>query len=324
MMRPRLYVVDEPLANLDPATAERLLAHPSGPGRRGRRRASSSSTASRRRWTCGRIGSSISRKGRPATSAPSRASSRIADPGAVKLPFDVVLQRAPRRTGSRPPRPPVAIGVARCRARGRRDAASARVPRRRRVDRRHRILHGVDARLGRAEIVADPRAERLRQDHAFRTAMRLLRRHGRDDPRRRQRCRRADHGPARDDLRLRLPEPEPDAVRPDGPRGAAVRPHEPGPRSGDVRCPDRRTSSRGPRSIDLEDILERPPLALSFGQQKRLALAIALALRPVDADPRRAVRRPGSPHRRGVHARGRWRSPGSRACTSSRTTWTLH
>ena len=34
-------------------------------------------------------------------------------------------------------------------------------------------------------------------------------------------------------------------------------------------------------SLDqLEDILERPPLALSFGQQKRLALAIALALRP--------------------------------------------
>jgi energy-coupling factor transport system ATP-binding protein len=32
--------------------------------------------------------------------------------------------------------------------------------------------------------------------------------------------------------------------------------------------------------IGLEDILERPPLALSFGQQKRLALAIALALRP--------------------------------------------
>ena len=44
--------------------------------------------------------------------------------------------------------------------------------------------------------------------------------------------------------------------------------------------PSSRTSSRGPRSIDLEDILERPPLALSFGQQKRLALAIALALRP--------------------------------------------
>jgi len=31
---------------------------------------------------------------------------------------------------------------------------------------------------------------------------------------------------------------------------------------------------------DLEDILERPPLTLSFGQQKRLALAIALALQP--------------------------------------------
>jgi energy-coupling factor transport system ATP-binding protein len=34
-------------------------------------------------------------------------------------------------------------------------------------------------------------------------------------------------------------------------------------------------------SLDtLEDILERPPLSLSFGQQKRLALAIALALQP--------------------------------------------
>ena len=31
---------------------------------------------------------------------------------------------------------------------------------------------------------------------------------------------------------------------------------------------------------DLEDIRDRPPLAMSFGQQKRLALAIALALRP--------------------------------------------
>jgi energy-coupling factor transport system ATP-binding protein len=31
---------------------------------------------------------------------------------------------------------------------------------------------------------------------------------------------------------------------------------------------------------DLEDIRERPPLTLSFGQQKRLALAIALALEP--------------------------------------------
>jgi energy-coupling factor transport system ATP-binding protein len=34
-------------------------------------------------------------------------------------------------------------------------------------------------------------------------------------------------------------------------------------------------------SLDqVEDILERPPLTLSFGQQKRLALAIALALEP--------------------------------------------
>ena len=31
---------------------------------------------------------------------------------------------------------------------------------------------------------------------------------------------------------------------------------------------------------DIENILDRPPLSLSFGQQKRLALAIALALSP--------------------------------------------
>ena len=31
---------------------------------------------------------------------------------------------------------------------------------------------------------------------------------------------------------------------------------------------------------DVEDILDRPPLTLSFGQQKRLAIAIGLALQP--------------------------------------------
>jgi energy-coupling factor transport system ATP-binding protein len=31
---------------------------------------------------------------------------------------------------------------------------------------------------------------------------------------------------------------------------------------------------------DVPDILDRPPMTLSFGQQKRLALAIALAMRP--------------------------------------------
>ena len=59
-----------------------------------------------------------------------------------------------------------------------------------------------------------------------------------------------------------------------------VRTDEARPRPGDLRCPGGGRASRRTALIDLEGIHERPPLALSFGQQKRLALAIALALRP--------------------------------------------
>ena len=74
---------------------------------------------------------------------------------------------------------------------------------------------------------------------------------------------------------------------------------------------------------DVEDILDRPPLTLSFGQQKRLAIAIGLALEPrtlildepsAGQDHRSAERLHDAPWRR---------SPASRASTSSRTTRTL-
>ena len=77
-------------------------------------------------------------------------------------------------------------------------------------------------------------------------------------------------------------------------------------------------------SLDpLEDILERPPLTLSFGQQKRLALAIALSLRPrtLILDEPSAGQDHGSATRSWPRS---WPSPASRASTSSPTMWTLH
>ena len=80
----------------------------------------------------------------------------------------------------------------------------------------------------------------------------------------------------------------------------------------------RRTALEG-----LEEIRTRPPLALSFGQQKRLALAIALALRPstlvLDEPSAGQDHRTAEAFMREVLA-----IPGLAACTSSRTTWTLH
>jgi energy-coupling factor transporter ATP-binding protein EcfA2 len=57
-----------------------------------------------------------------------------------------------------------------------------------------------------------------------------------------------------------------------GPRNMGMLPDDPEELANEVL--DRTSLS------SLEGILERPPLTLSFGQQKRLALAIALALRP--------------------------------------------
>ena len=135
----------------------------------------------------------------------------------------------------------------------------------------------ISATFGRRETVAVLGPNGSGKTTLFRTAMRLMKPssgqilvEGRPIAER-------TVAPAGDDLRLCLPEPEPDAVLQDGPRGAPVRPAKPRPAAealdGLVDDVLRRTA------LDtLEDIRERPPLTLSFGQQKRLALAIALAL----------------------------------------------
>ncbi len=111
MMRPRLYVVDEPLANLDPATVERLLAI-----LRDLADAGDAVVIVEHR-----VEEALDlrpdkvlylEEGTTRYLGPVDGFLRIADPRTVKLPFDIVLQRArddgleqPRRQGRRRARP---------------------------------------------------------------------------------------------------------------------------------------------------------------------------------------------------------------------------
>ena len=144
---------------------------------------------------------------------------------------------------------------------------------------RTQILHGVDARLGPAEVVAVLGPNGSGKTTLFRTAMRLLDITG-------------------------------GSILVDGVSIAGRRTAELATEFGYVfQSPSQMLFARtvedellfGPRNLgrdpatfdelvadslrrtalhELDDIRVRPPLALSFGQQKRLALAIALALRP--------------------------------------------
>jgi energy-coupling factor transport system ATP-binding protein len=143
----------------------------------------------------------------------------------------------------------------------------------------HDVLHGVDARLGAREIVAVLGPNGSGKTTLFRTAMRLM-------------------------------EPSSGSVHVDGLPAAERTVANLATTFGFVfQSPSQMLFARtvreelefGPRNLgrdvakldsivgealrrtgldDLEDIRERPPLTLSFGQQKRLALAIALALEP--------------------------------------------
>jgi energy-coupling factor transport system ATP-binding protein len=141
------------------------------------------------------------------------------------------------------------------------------------------ILHGVDARLGPTEVVAVLGPNGSGKTTAFRTAMHLL-------P--------LDEGDVLVDGESIIPRTTADlatrfgyvfqspsqmlfaqTVRQEllfGPTNLGADPALFDELLADVL---RRTSLD-----DIEDIAERAPLSLSFGQQKRLALAIALALRP--------------------------------------------
>ena len=280
MMRPRVLVVDEPLANLDPATAERLLTLLRALADEGsaivivEHRVEEALDARARTACC------TSKRGRPATSAPSTASSTSPIPASVKLPFDVVARRVaawqPRDRRAR--RSATADRAHRRRPRPRRGSSSGASARR---SAGHEILHGVDAALGPDERGRHARPQRLGQDDAVPDGDAAARHHGRRDPRRRRRDRRPrDRRARRREFGYVFQSPSQMLFARTVEEELLFGPRNLGrdPASFEELVAGR--ASRRTALADLEDIRERPPLALSFGQQKRLALAIALALRP--------------------------------------------
>jgi energy-coupling factor transport system ATP-binding protein len=298
---PRLVLLDEPLANLDPISAARLLAILRGLADRGEAVIIVEH----------RVEEALALRpdrvlyldaGATRYLGPVDGFLRIADPRAVKLPFDVVLERArageltaapalvdrqaprpsttdraapPTGTNGRQAPPPSGDGV---------DHAPAEAPRLvfEAVDASigdHQILHGVQASLGRREVVAILGPNGSGKTTAFRTAMQLLPVtagrilvDGIDA---------AGRGTA--DLAtvfgyvFQSPSQMLFArtVREELAFGPVNLHRDPARLDALIADCLRRTALDG-----LEGIEERPPLSLSFGQQKRLALAIALALEP--------------------------------------------
>ena len=270
MLRPRCYVVDEPLANLDPRTAAHLLE------------------LLRTLADAGhaviivehRVEEALALRpdrvlamddGRATYLGPVHGFLREADPRSVKLPFDIVLERVRRAGGSAGEPPPAPA----------REAGPPRVAFEAvHVDLGDRhVLRGVDATLGATETVAVLGPNGSGKTTLFRTAMQLV-------------------------------HPKAGRVLVDG-RDAAGTPIAELARSiGYVfQSPSQMLFARtvreellfGPRNLGIamedpdalvmdalrrtgldeeEGILDRPPLTLSFGQQKRLALAIGLTLQP--------------------------------------------
>ena len=309
MMQPRLYVVDEPLANLDPATAERLLRAAPGPGRRGPR--GRDRRAPRRGGARAPAGSGpVPRRGPArATSARSSGFLEVADPRRSSC-RSRWCSRASARAGvgwtagrrQRPERATTALAGPTTAGDGHRRGSSTATSAPAMASARSsaastRPSAGArpspsSARTARARRrCSGPRCASWRP-----TAGEILV-EGRP-------IRRAHRSAARHRLRLRLPEPEPDAVRPDRPRGAPVRATEPQPAAGDLRRPRRR---RAPP--DVAGHARRDPRAAAADAFVRPAEAAGPRDRPrppaAGPDPRRTVSRPGPPHGEPLSRRGR-------------------
>jgi energy-coupling factor transport system ATP-binding protein len=279
MMEPKVYVVDEPLANLDPATAARLLALLRALADEGNaviiveHRVEEALELRPDRVL-------YLDEGRVRYLGPTEGFLRIADPEAVKLPFEVVLERMRERLTSGEPLPVDAVAETPS-ANGSAGAGADRLVYRgvRAGYADHEVLRGIDARFGRREVVAVLGPNGSGKTTLFRTAMGLLPIRGGSVT--------VDGREVRDWTVPRLATvfgyvfQSPSqmlfarTVREEllfGPRNLG---HDPAGFDALVVDVLRRTSL-----ADLEDIEARPPLTLSFGQQKRLALAIALALEP--------------------------------------------
>ena len=269
MLRPRVYVVDEPLANLDPATARRLLLTLRALADEGHavviveHRVEEALALRPDRVLY--LDEGVARY-----LGPVDGFLRMADPEAVRLPFEVVLERA-RAVAAREPAPP---------ARPRGPAEPVRLAfEGMTVELGGRpVIRGLTAGLGARQVVAVLGPNGSGKTTMFRTAMRLI------DP---------SAGSVSVDGRPAADRTVAELARVFGyvfqsPRqmlfARTVR-HELlfGPRNLGLAMDDADETARKSlrrASLDEEGILDRPPLTLSFGQQKRLALAIGLALRP--------------------------------------------
>ena len=279
MLRPRLYVVDEPLANLDPLTAARLL----GTLRRLADEGHAVVIVEHR------VEEALDlhpdrvlylEEGRVRYLGDVVGFLAIADPDAVKLPFEVVLDRVRRGAHVE-----AAGGAVSPRDGSRSDEdAGGQPPRlefrgvRAGYDGRE-VLHGIDAKLGAREVVAVLGPNGSGKTTLFRTAMRLM------DPS--EGAVLVDGRPATERTVAQLATTFGFVFQSPSQMlfARTVREElEFGPRNlkRDVASFDRIVYDALRRTSldDLEDVRERPPLTLSFGQQKRLALAIALALAP--------------------------------------------
>jgi energy-coupling factor transport system ATP-binding protein len=272
MLAPGAYIVDEPLANLDPATADHLLSLLRELADAGHAVVIVEHRVEEAlRLRPDRVMAMDG--GRVTYLGPVDGFFRVADPEAVKLPFPVVLDRLRAARFEGPASPPPG------------PAAPDPGPSRLRFDDLHvrlgdrDVLRGVEADLGSRETIAVLGPNGSGKTTLFRAAMGLL------PP--------ASGRVLVDDRPIAgVPVAElarsigyvfqspsqmlfARTVREEllfGPRNLGL----------DVTDPDALALAALERTglADEEAILDRPPMTLSFGQQKRLALAIGLALQP--------------------------------------------